>query len=86
MPKRIVIDGEGRIESVDGIRLLGVCLRCGKCCRINRGCGHLRHETLDGRPLAVCAVYLDRPFSCAVWPLPDSTDVPSGCGFRYEGE
>jgi hypothetical protein len=84
VPKLLVITEKGVVLSVDGRKRLGSCLRCGQCCRVNRGCEHLRYETLDGRPTAICAVYFDRPLGCAVWPLPDSTDVPDGCGFRYE--
>jgi hypothetical protein len=71
-----------RIIEVDGMVLLGDCLRCGECC-LRLKCEEVFNETLDYRDHYVCRVYRGRPISCALWPRPGDPQ-PEGCGFRYE--
>lgn len=62
-------------------RLMGHCLRCGKCCS---DCEQLKHETLNGRPQAVCAVHWVKPWHCAVSPNDPHESLVDGCGYWWE--
>ena len=78
----ILITERYQIVSQNNHILKGECNRCGACCERLK-CEHLKHETLDYVPRAVCSIYNKRPVWCAIWPQIDD-DLPHGCGFHWE--
>ena len=65
-------------------RVLGSCLRCGKCCLAD--CADLNNEVLDGVKKAKCVSQFYKPFMCAMYPYNPDAPLKDGCGFKWEKE
>jgi len=69
------------IKEVDGMKLIGMCVRCGQCCAM-RKCEHLVFETFNNRSEARCAIYPNRPGMCVLYPMPND-ELPESCGYKF---
>lgn len=67
-------------------RVLGKCLRCGKCGCIKSKCQYLSYEKVDGKMIAKCLRQFEKPFLCAMFPYDPDSPLPKGCGFSWEKE
>jgi hypothetical protein len=77
-------------------KLVGECIRCGKCCQkleysyhiandkhtYTQDCKWLGFIKVDRKDCAVCKIYNRRPVGCATWPRPWS-ELRPGCGFKW---
>ncbi len=78
-----------KVISVNGIKLLGECKRCGACCRdffekphFEATCPFLTYRA-DG--YAHCMTYETRPMICVMFPNDPEQALPETCGY-YWGE
>lgn len=77
-------------------KLVGECIRCGKCCQkleysyhiandkhtYTQDCKWLGFIKVDRKDCAVYKIYNRRPVGCATWPRPWS-ELRPGCGFKW---